>query len=181
MNNLSSLDNRCAAFTAAAGFLGSPLSGVLFGGFSTMASPILKAFSDLQELGTDIQGGDFNAVLTDLFNDPANIMNSFLNGYGNLPLTEVLSDLGITMPAGFGDISPTIDFGGLLSGGGSLFNTIGIDGSLGDCDTLCIPVNFEGEGVGPIAALIEMGQSMASGIGWDEAGSPLADLFNGLF
>ena len=70
----------------------------------------------------------------------ADIINAFLNGYGDVDVTSLVQDLGLTSVPFFGtsaDITGvTVDLGGLLGGGGSLFDSIGIglDTDLGDLD-----------------------------------------------
>jgi hypothetical protein len=86
-----------------------------------------------------------------------------------------VQDLGLTSVPFFGtsaDITGvTVDLGGLLSGGGSLFDSIGIglDTELGDLD-------LSGVAVGPIASMIELDESIAEALGWSGVGDPLSGL-----
>jgi hypothetical protein len=106
---------------------------------------------------------------------PADITNALLNGYGDVDVTSLVQDLGLTSVPFLGtsaDITGVaVDLGGLLSGGGSLFDSIGIglDTDLGDLD-------LSGVAVGPLASMVEMGQSIAEALGWNGVGDPLASL-----
>ena len=105
----------------------------------------------------------------------ADITNALLNGYGDVDVTSLVADLGLTSVPFLGtsaDITGVaVDLGGLLSGGGSLFDSIGIglDTDLGDLD-------LSGVAVGPLASMVEMGQSIAEALGWNGVGDPLASL-----
>lgn len=185
-------------------FAGSPISGVLWGGLGVVASPLIQAYEDIQALITAVSGTspDIDAVFTDLLNDPANILNAFLNGT-TLPVDlltnsgfdsivgPLLENLGVPSTL----VTPLLDvlhvnvdtpiaFGGLLSPGGSLFDALGIDATL---SANVVAASFTGTldmpalEVGPIGSLIELGQAIAAGIGWDDlASQPLADLFAGI-
>jgi hypothetical protein len=83
-----------------------------------------------------------------------------------LPTLDLLGPSNIT--------GLTVDLGGLLSGGGSLFDSLclSLSTELGDLD-------LSGVAVGPLASMVEMGQSIAEALGWGGAGDPpsrLADL-----
>lgn len=87
-----------------------------------------------------------------------------------------LQDAGITLPTldllGPSNITGlTVDLGGLLSGGGSPFDSVGLSLSteLGDLD-------LSGVAVGPIASMVELDQSIAEALGWSGVGDPLSGL-----
>lgn len=169
-------------------FTGSPLSGVAWGGLAPTLSALLQTSVDIQALGHDLQaiGTDPMQVGNDLINDPANIANAFLNGYGPVGI-DVLGHQGfvdlVSAIAGQStgtfagdllslDLGASITFGGLLSPGGSLFDALGIDGGAGLnylLGTTATSINLPGEEVGPIGSLIELGQAIATSIGWDPA------------
>jgi hypothetical protein len=73
-----------------------------------------------------------------------------------LPTLDLLGPSNIT--------GLTVGLGGLLSGGGSLFDSVGLSLSteLGDLDP-------SGVAVGPVASMVEMGQSIAEAPGWGGA------------
>jgi hypothetical protein len=68
-----------------------------------------------------------------------------------------------------------VDLGGLLSGGGSLFDAIGAGM---DLDFPGLPSSFDltGVAVGPIASMVELDQSIAEALGWSGVGDPLSGL-----
>jgi hypothetical protein len=169
--NTESLASSLLDFTA------SPESGVLIGEIGTALSPVLEFNADVTAIGDALGGStpDFTTALQDLANMPADITNAFLNGYGDADITSLVQDLGLTSVPFFGtsaDITGvTVDLGGLLSGGGSLFDSIGIglDTELGELD-------LSGVAVGPLASMVEMGESIAEALGWNGVGDPLASL-----
>lgn len=161
-------------------FTGSPLSGVLIGDIGTMLSPVLEFNADVTAIGDALGGStpDLTTTFQDLANMPADITNAFLNGYGDVDLTPLLQDVGITLPsltflgapADIADLN--VDLGGLLSGAGSLFDSIGLDldiPALGDLD-------LSGVAVGPLASMVELDQAIAEALGWSGVGDPLASL-----
>lgn len=158
-------------------FTGSPLSGVLIGDLGTMLSPVLEFNADVTAIGDALGGStpDLTTAFQDLVNMPADITNAFLNGYGDVDLTSLLQDVGLTSIPFLGssaDIADlTVDLGGLLSGAGSLFDSVGIslDTELGDID-------LSGVAVGPIASMVEFDQAIAEALGWSGAGDPLTGL-----
>jgi hypothetical protein len=78
-----------------------------------------------------------------------------------------LQDVGITLPSltFFGapaDITDlNVDLGGLLSGAGSLFDSLGLDLDIPELGEL----DLSGVAVGPLASMVEMGQSIAEALG----------------
>jgi hypothetical protein len=180
-------------------FSASPFSGVLWGTGGTFASPFLQLDADFTQLEHAFSGGGANAgsAFTDLLNDPANILDAFLNGYGPVDLSPAtntsdllntffpglesfLNGLGVDVSA---NLSPTLTFGGLLSGGGSLFDALGLDAGVTAAalgSTVSGSADIPGVSVGPIGSLIETGQAIAQAIGWDGTGNPLESAFGGL-
>jgi hypothetical protein len=170
--SLQPLLNSLVDFTA------SPLSGVLMGDLGTVLSPALQFDTDLININDALEGptADYTTAFQDLAEMPANVTNAFLNGFGEVSIQPLLADLGISIPSvpflggtTIGDVS--VDLGGLLSGGGSLFDAIGadIDTSIGDMD-------LSGVAVGPLASMVELDQSIAAALGWSGVGDPLASL-----
>jgi hypothetical protein len=178
-------------------FTGSPASGVLFGLAGTFASPFLQLDSDFTQLTDAFTGSspDISSAFTDLLNDPANVLNAFLNGYGpvdiaSLSSTGLLGDLFGTqigdaldkLASVQGDL--TLNLGGLLSPGGSLFDALGA-GATGTADIplvgdITAALGLPGDNVGPLGSLIELGQAVAQSIGWDGTGNPLSSAFGDL-
>lgn len=149
----------------------SPLSGVLFGALSTAVSPYLQVGAEIDSLFTSVFEGDILGALLGLINAPANVIDAYLNGFGELDLSGLIG----------GDLNPSIAIGGLLSSSGSMFDAFGMNGIIGDCGIVCAEVDLDGVGVGPIAAMIQLSQSIASAIGWSEFGNPLDVAFDGPF
>lgn len=159
----------------------SPRSGVLIGEIGTMLSPVLQFNADVTAIADALGGStpDFTTAFQDLVNMPADITNAFLNGYGNVDLLSLLNDVGITLPSlpffgTTGDITAlTVDLGGLLSPGGSLFDSVGLGI---DVPAFAGSLDLPGVAVGPLASMVEMGQSIAEALGWSGAGDPLSGL-----
>jgi hypothetical protein len=161
-------------------FSGSPLSGILWGGIGTTLSPYLQFNDDITGISAALDGAnpDYPTAFDDLLNMPANLTNAFLNGYGDVNLDTVLTDLGIATPPT--DVALTADLGGLLSPAGSLIDGIGFTDTIGDCSIVCATLNVPETAVGPLASLFEQDQAIAESIGWDGVGQPLAHLFTEL-
>jgi hypothetical protein len=161
-------------------FSGSPLSGILWGGIGTTLSPYLQFNDDITGISAALDGAnpDYPTAFDDLLNMPANLTNAFLNGYGDVTLDTVLTDLGIAAPPT--DVALTADLGGLLSPAGSLIDGIGFNDTIGDCSVVCATLNVPETAVGPLASLFEQDQAIAESIGWDGVGQPLAHLFTEL-
>ncbi|MCV7383990.1 hypothetical protein [Mycolicibacter longobardus] len=149
------------------GFLGSPLSGVLWGLIGANLGPLLQLNDDLGPIIANLSGPtpDWEAALQGLLNIPENFTNALLNGYGEVSLAELLSLFDIDVP----DLNTSIDFylGGLLSPGGSLLNGLGFSTELGDCGIACATFDVPMTAVGPLASMIGLAQAMAEAIGWD--------------
>jgi hypothetical protein len=158
-------------------FSGSPLSGILWGGIGTTLSPYLQFNDDITGISAALDGAnpDYTTAFDDLMNMPANLTNAFLNGYGDVNLDTVLTDLGIATPPT--DVALTADLGGLLSPAGSLIDGIGFSDTIGSCSVVCATFDVPTTAVGPLASLFEQDQAIAESIGWDGVGQPLAQLF----
>jgi hypothetical protein len=161
----------------------SPESGILMGAIGTVLSPILEFNADVTAIGDALGGStpDLTTAFQDLANMPADITNAFLNGFGDVNLMPLVDDLGITLPTldviGFpANITALdVDLGGLLSGGGSLFDAIGTGMNL---DFPGLPTSFDltGVAVGPLASMVELDQAIAVALGWSGVGDPLSSL-----
>ncbi|MEB3071382.1 hypothetical protein [[Mycobacterium] vasticus] len=158
-------------------FMGSPLSGVLWGMVGANLSPMAQLLDDGMHIyqALTAPAPDYTTALADLGAIPANVTNAYLEGYGNLG--NLLSDLGIA-DGGF-----QLDLGGLLSPAGSFFNALGFDfGVSSSTDILGVTWSASANlvspamEVGPLASLLEMGQAIAQSVGWNDVGSQLADL-----
>jgi len=158
-------------------FLGSPLSGVLWGLVGANLSPMAQLLDDGVHIYQALTAAtpDYATALTDLEAIPANVTDAYLQGYGNLG--NLMSEFGVSS-GGF-----QLDLGGLLSPAGSFFNALGFDfGVSSSADVLGVTWSASANltspamEVGPIASLLEMGQAIAQSIGWDDVGNQLADL-----
>jgi hypothetical protein len=175
-------DDEAAQITPYLEFSGSPLSGILWGSFGTTLSPLLQLQNDFTTITTDLSGAtpDYTAAFNELADMPANVTNAFLNGYGDINLDTLLTDLGGSAPSGVDVGAIQLDLGGLLSPAGSLINGIGISDTFGDCSIACATLDVPSSAVGPIASLFLQDQAIAEAIGWDGVGQPLAHLFSDL-
>lgn len=174
--------DEAAQITPNLEFSGSPLSGIVWGSLGTTLSPLLQLHDDVSVIATDLSGAtpDYTAALDELADAPANVTNAFLNGYGDINLGTLLTDVGSSAPSGVDVGSIQLDLGGLLSPAGSLIDGIGISGTFGDCGIGCATLDVPSSLVGPIASLFEQDQAIAEAIGWDGVGQPLAHLFSDL-
>ena len=161
-------------------FAGSPLSGVLWGTIGTLLSTALQFNADATVISDALDSStpDFTTALQDLINAPANITGAFLNGYGDVSLDTLLTDLGISDASVPSTI--TADLGGLLSPAGSLLSGLDLTEMLGVAcpTTLCATFDIPSTAVGPIASMIGLGQAIAEAIGWSGVGNPLEALLN---
>jgi hypothetical protein len=175
-------DDEAAQIAPYLEFSGSPLSGILWGSFGTTVSPLLQLHDDFASIASALSGSthDYAVALKDVVDIPANVTNAFLNGYGDISLDTLTTDFGISAPSGVDVTAIELDFGGLLSPGGSLIDGIGITGTLGSCSIVCATLDVPSSAVGPIASLFEQDQAIAEAIGWDGVGQPLAHLFTDL-
>jgi hypothetical protein len=177
----SDTEKELLAFTA------SPLSAVLLGDLGPLLDPGLALQNSISDALT---APDPTSALNDLVNIPANIADATLNGEfldGTTPeldLTSLLSLLPAgTLPSTVDITSVDLTLGGLLSGGGSLFNALGAD------LTAPLKIDIAGVPVGPLASVIELDQSVAAALGFnfndvptDMAGlsGSISDLLSGL-
>ncbi|CAJ1500851.1 outer membrane porin GjpA [[Mycobacterium] kokjensenii] len=163
-------------------FASSPLSGILMGEIGTALSPVLQFSDDINVISEAMASGDTDAALQALTDMPANLVNAYLNGYGTVDLMPLLDELGIDLPpleivAGLPtDLTGlSLELGGLFSsGGGSIVDALGIVADGGEGIGV---MDLPGLAVGPLAAMVEFGQSIAMALGWDGSGDILGDLF----
>lgn len=160
-------------------FLGSPASGILMGEIGPWISPWVALMNSLTD------GDDFNTTM-------ANMVGAFFNGATlNLDsLLPAINGAGV-FPLGMAMQHLDIGFGGLLSTGsvsaapyvvgdttvpavgGSIFNSIGLDFSgVPVLGTLDIP----SQPIGPLGAWEGWAETLATLLGWDSSGSPLAGI-----
>jgi hypothetical protein len=177
----SDTDKELLAFTA------SPLSAVLLGDLSPLLDPGLALQNSISDALT---APDPTSALYDLVNIPANIADATLNGQfldGTTPEVDLTSLLSLlpagTLPSTVDITSVDLTLGGLLSGGGSLFNALGVD------LTAPLKIDIAGVPVGPLASMVELDQSIAAALGFnfndvptDTAGlsGSVSDLLSGI-
>lgn len=152
-------------------FTTSYLTGALLGLVGPIVAPILALSNSVHAIVNNFLDGEFIDAITETINIPANLVDAFLNGGPSLDLGPLLTRLGV-LP-----ISPTegvqvtdlqIALGGLLSAGGSLFNSLGLTVAVGQTE---IPI--PGVGPGAIGSLIGLGGAFAGALGWNGTGNPL--------
>ncbi|MUL66420.1 hypothetical protein BOO86_18245 [Mycobacterium sp. CBMA 234] len=168
--------------------LASPLSGVLIGLAGPAISPVVALVNSLTAAGAALSSGDAMTALQHVINIPANVIGGFLNGANlNLgALAPLINGSGLlTHETTLHDLS--IQFGGLLTPGvtgvdpvtgaannigGSILNSLGQVVTTG---VMGFPLDLPiaGQGVGPIGALMSLGQILAKAIGWSGTGNPL--------
>jgi hypothetical protein len=164
-----------AEITPIINFLASPESGIIMGDLGPLISPLV-------ELSNCITAGD------DLNTTLADVTGAFFNG-ATLNLDSLLPTInGLDLfPAGMEMGNLDIGFGGLLSTGSVGTSTVLGDGEVGGSIFNSVGIYFSGvpgigvldapsQAIGPIGALEEWGQTIATLIGWDGTGSPLAGI-----
>ncbi len=90
-------------------------------------------------------------------NIPTSLVGAVLNGYGDLDLTSLPSDLFSRVPLS----SIEVAMAGLLSEGGSLFNALGLGIDLSGVTLTLDP----GDAPGALGSLVDLGQELAEAIG----------------
>lgn len=153
------------------GFTTSYATGALIGLVGPIVAPILSFSNSVHAIINNFLDGEFGDAITELINIPANLVDAFLNGGPSLDLGPLLTRLGVLPISPLEGVAVTdleIAMGGLLSPGGSLFNSLGLGVTIGDVD---IPI--PGVPAGAIGSLIGLGQTVAKAIGWNGEGNPL--------
>ncbi|MDY6996159.1 MAG: outer membrane porin GjpA [Actinomycetota bacterium] len=147
------------------------LSGALLGIVGPVLGPVIALASSIEGIVENLfsEQPDFVAALNDLVDIPANMVNAYLNGGPILDLTPLVNLLDIQLPDGIDLDSVGLAMGGLLSPGGSLFNSLDLVATVPNIGNLTVP----GQGAGTIGSLIELGRTIAQAIGWDGMGNPL--------
>jgi hypothetical protein len=151
-----------SAMQSSLDFLASPMSGILFGIFTPAIGGVLQFVDDITDAIKSFASLDFVRAIQDLLFDPFNIVNASLNGYGNVDVSIPASDL--VPGADPDDTITSINLGGLFSPGGSLFNSLGIDGDDSD---------VSGEGFGEYGSLVSLQEGIAVALGWSGDGNPI--------
>ncbi len=74
-------------------FVATPYGGQLAGFVAPFIGTVAQLTTSFTKVGLYFKNGDLIGALNELINIPANMTNAFLNGYGNLDLTAVVSGL----------------------------------------------------------------------------------------
>lgn len=171
------LAGASALVTPLLNFTASFASGALIGLIGPVLSPALALSQSVLKITAAMTAStpDVATALSEVINIVPTVLDAFLNGGPVLaatPLVSVLgSILGVNIPA---VTTVGIAMGGLLSPGGSLFNTadLSIQIDLPDPEP---PVELALKGVpsGALGSLLGIPRSIARAIGWDGFGNPL--------
>jgi hypothetical protein len=149
-------------------FLASPMSGILAGIFTPYIGAGLALVDDTTAVIESLGSFDIMSAFQAALNEPADFVDAFFNGYGPVDISPTpVSD--VIPGADSDDTITSINLGGLFSTGGSLFNSLGIDGD---------GTAVSGEGFGEVGSLVSLQQGIAEALGWDGDGSPLDALSN---
>jgi hypothetical protein len=151
----------------------SAASGVVLGEVGTVLSPILAFDDSFQTIIDDLTGAtpDATAAFNELLEIPATVTNAFLNGYGDIDLAPLISDLGPV--AAHYTLNGSLDLGGLLSPAGTFQSALDLAFQYGPVCTIspdgtgeCVESVGEqlGQPVGPIASLEALAQDVAHAI-----------------
>jgi len=162
--------DQAATITPIINFLASPASGIIMGSLGPFISPWIALMNSITD------GDDLNTTL-------ANMMGAFFNG-ADLSLNSllpVINEQGL-FPGDMSMSNLDIAFGGLFSPGGVGTNSAGVGGSIFNSvgiNFINVPsigtLNAPSQAIGPIGAWEGWAQIVATLIGWDGSGSPLAD------
>ncbi|MFF0709079.1 MULTISPECIES: outer membrane porin GjpA [Gordonia] len=186
-----------ATITAIMNVLASPMSGVLIGLVGPVISPAVAVLNSGIAIAAAIQAGNPDAVFSDVFSAPANVVGAVFNGatLDLTALTPIINETGLLGSTTLNSLD--IAFGGLFTPGsvgrgsydgpngtsitapgGSILNSVGMNvttDALGFPLTLGIP----GQAVGPIGAMEGLSQTVGVllGDGWDgKSGKPVPPL-----
>ncbi|PQE00707.1 hypothetical protein CYL16_08130 [Mycobacterium sp. EPG1] len=146
------------------------LSGALVGLAGLVMNPVLALGGGIHSVFASLTGEnpDIAAAINTLINIPTAMVDAFLNGGQTMNVTPLLTALGMELPIPGMEVD--LAFGGLLSAGGSMFNSLNLVFGPGDV----VP----GQGAGFIGSLIALTKVIAQAIGWDGQGNPLAPPLN---
>ena len=144
-------------------------SGMLAGILGPVLGPFIALSDSIAaisaKLGTPTP--DWSGAFNDLLNIPAAMTGAFLNGGPTLDLSFLIPVLGLPT-TGFPRVNSLgFALGGLLSPGGSLWNSVSTE--------VQVPTKVTVPGVptGFLGSLMGVGWEVASAIGWDRNGNPL--------
>ncbi|ADT97820.1 hypothetical protein [Mycolicibacterium gilvum] len=142
------------------------LSGVLVGLAGLVMNPVLALGGGIHSVFQSLIGedADLGAAINTLINIPTAMADAFLNGGQSMVVTPLLTALGLELPIPGMEVE--LNFGGLLSPGGSMFNSLNLVFGPGD--------ELPGQGAGLIGSLVALSKVIAKAIGWDGEGNPLA-------
>ncbi|KNA90787.1 outer membrane porin GjpA [Gordonia sp. w5E2] len=186
-----------ATITAIMNVLASPMSGVLIGLVGPVISPAVAVLNSGIAIAAAIQAGDPDAVFSDVFSAPANVVGAVFNGatLDLTALTPIINETGLLGSTTLNSLD--IAFGGLFTPGsvgrgsydgpngtsitapgGSILNSIGMNVTT---DALGFPLTLDipGQAVGPIGAMEGLSQTVGVllGDGWDgKNGKPVPPL-----
>ncbi|WP_409436877.1 outer membrane porin GjpA [Mycobacterium sp. SMC-14] len=158
-------------------FMASPASGIIMGGLGPWISPWIALLNSINA------GDGWNETL-------ASMVGAVFNG-ADLNLDSLLPAINGAgfFPPGLGMTELDIAFGGLLSTGsvmagpyevgegeipavgGSIFNSLGL--ALGGVPVLG-SISADSQAIGPLGTWEGLAQTIASLLGWDGSGAPLA-------
>ncbi|MGV0626053.1 outer membrane porin GjpA [Mycolicibacter minnesotensis] len=150
--------------------MSSPLSGVLMGLVGPLLSPGVELLNSVGAITDSLFGGEFEAAVQELLAAPANVIGAFFNGATlNLDALVPLLNDALQVPEGNAVLAASFDFGGLFSYGvteagnmgGSFYNSLGLDLEM---EGMGMPYSAPGEGVGFIAALVNLAEMFAAGM-----------------
>lgn len=146
-------------------FVASPMSGVIFGIFAPYIGAELALIDDTISVVDSLGSGDIGGALQDALNEPTDFLDAFLNGYGEVDVSIPVADV---IPGSESDDTiDSVNLGGLLSPGGSVFDSLGIDGD---------DSGISGEPFGEFGSLMSIQDAIAATLGWDGEASPIDEL-----
>lgn len=166
-----------AIVTPLISFTGSFLSGALIGLIGPILGPALAIAKTVENITAALTAPvpDIPTALSEAINVVPNVLDAFLNGGPVLAATPLVSLIGTLVGLKIPAVTTVgIAMGGLLSPGGSLFNTADMDVVI-DLTPPEPPVNLQLKGVpaGTLGSLLALPRSFARALGWIGFGNPL--------
>jgi hypothetical protein len=150
-------------------FSTTSLSGVGLGLVGPVVGPAVVLGSNFNDAVSDLMAADPGGALTTFANTPGQMLQAFLFGGVNVDITGLVAQLGpligVEFPPG---ISLGIVFGGLLSPGGSAFNSLDFNlQNTGVIGLPGVPIDAQladGNPAGPFGSLADLAQVIGNGV-----------------
>lgn len=142
-------------------FATTPISGVLIGAVGPLLAPVLSVVNSITNTFALLKESNVLGALTELINIPTNAVSAFLNGG---PILDATGLLGLITPLPDSVKKVGFQMGGLLSPGGVAGDTLAATADVTIPPNPPQPLVTTGLPVGPIGALVNMTNYIATAI-----------------